>query len=161
MRIARTLPRSSVTWWLSSGRFGQGRWSVLVGSLVWSGSRDDRALGGRDREAEAREGRGGLRGTGRGRGAVALANARDGGADAVGRGGRELLERVAHDPRTVAVPGAGGRRGLLAQERDRRRLVHERQRTEGPREGLLDVRLRVADEIAQDGEAPPGDLRCA
>src|SRR5512146_1652581 len=127
MRIARTLPRSSVTWWLSSGRVGQGWWQWLVGWSVRSGSRHDGALGGRDREAEVHERRGGLGGTGRGRGLVALAHARDGGADAVRRGDRELLERVAHDPRTVAVSGAGGRRGLLAQERDRRRPVHHGQ----------------------------------
>ncbi len=61
------------------------------------------------------------------------------------RGGRvELGQRVADDPRAVAVGGPGGSIGLVPKRGFGRRGIDDRQRAVGPREGLLDIRLGVA-----------------
>ena len=82
-------------------------------------------------------------------------------AELGGRRGVELRERVADDPGPVAVVGRGGPLGLGAQGARRRGAVDDRQRAVGPRERLLDVRLGVADELAEERERACRDVGVA
>ena len=56
---------------------------------------------------------------------------------------------------------AGGALGLVAEGRFGRRAIDDGQRPVGPREGLLDVRLGVAHELAEERQGVDGDLRVA
>ena len=66
----------------------------------------------------------------------------------------QLRQRVAHDPGAMAVVVS---RGAIAASRRTKAVtagrVDEGQRAERPGERLLDVRLGVADEVAEDGQA--------
>ena len=107
-----------------------------------SGAVDDGARVGRDGDAEPGE-------------AAAVAAARDvvgapgrwrmpgeRAPELVGELGRQLRERVADDPRPVAVVVATGRVGLGAQERDGRVEVDRRSSSGAPRRGPSGRRAR-------------------
>src|SRR3954462_15597380 len=125
-----TSPRSSVTWWLSSG---SGQLAAV----------DRGAFGGRDVDAEPREACGRGMGARGGRRSRTPADAVEGGSQLAGEGHGELSERVADHPSAMAVPGRAGLRGLRPQERARRVEVEARQGPKGPRDRLLHVGLRI------------------
>ena len=75
--------------------------------------------------------------------------------------GIELGERVPDDPGAVAVVVAGGAFRLVAEGLFGRGAIDDGERPVGPREGLLDVRLRVAHEVGQQRQGVDGDLRVA
>src|SRR4051794_9852332 len=104
MRIARTFPRSSVTWWLSSG-LGQA-----------SGTVDEGTLGRRDVDAEAAERGGGRARTGGGCGARPATDPGERRAQLRDEARRQLGERVADHPRPRAVVGGSRGSRLSPQE---------------------------------------------
>ena len=145
-------PRSSVTWWLSSGR------SVRSGQAR---SMIGRSAGGIRQPSPKRGGRRG--GAGGRRGAGAPADAVEPGPELGGDGRVELRRGVADDPRAVAVVGGAARSRLArAGTRPWPRRSTRGERAKRPRQRLLDVRLGVADEVGR-GSARPwrGDLRVA
>src|SRR4051812_13682097 len=101
-----TSPRSSVTWWLSSG---SGQLAAVDGGPV----------DGRDVDAETREPGGGRMGARGGRCSGLPADAVQRGTELAGERRRQLSERVPDDPCAMPVPGPASRRGLRAQERAR------------------------------------------
>src|SRR3954452_10500458 len=141
-----TSPRSSVTWWLSSG---SGQLAAVDGGPV----------DGRDVDAETREPGGGRMGA-RGRRRSGLpADALERGAQLAGERGWELSERVADNPRPMPVPGRAGRRRLGAQEGAGRLEVEPCEGSECPGDGLLHVRLGVTDELGEQRQPALDALR--
>src|SRR5262245_22121551 len=134
--MAWTSPRSSVTWWGSSG------WGQLAAV-------DGGPLGRRDVDAERGEGRGRGAGARRGWRAGAPADALEGGPELVGDLVGHLGERVANDPGPVSVVRRPGGGRLVAEEGRGRRQVDGREAPERPGQRLLDVGLGVAHEVGE------------
>src|SRR6188768_2242214 len=97
MRIARISPRSSVT----------------VGYSCVLPRSGERGFGVDGRVRQAAEPDGGEGGFGGGRGAGVPADPGEALPEVVGDGRIELGERIADDPRSVAIVGAGGEVGLV------------------------------------------------
>ena len=126
------------------------RCTSLTGATPWDGRRGPAA------HRSARTSRPRPRSTGR----RAAAGRRRRASDLGGVGGIELGEGVADDPGARAVGGRRRDARLVATEPGDRGPVHEREGAERPRERLLHVGLRVADEQPDDVEAARRDRRC-
>ena len=134
------------------GSGGRGAWrGIRAGGSGWSSGRAGHRSGRRSRRRPRSTGRPAACGSRRGA-------ARS--SSAVGR--VELGQRVADDPGAVAVVGRGGALGLVAKRRRRsprgRRRVSERYAQD---ERLLDVRLGVAHQLAEERQRVAGDVRVA
>src|SRR3954471_16289282 len=127
--------------------------------MPWSSRQ--RWRGDRHPEAAVVEASGGLRGAGCRRCIAAAADSVELFADPSGHGGVDLGEDVADHPGSMAVLCLGGARGFVGQEGGGGDAVDQREGPKGPREGLLDVGLVVADQLPNQTEAVDANVGIA